>query len=159
MSVVSGSVCLSCATCALRTTVSNGRRTKSSVRVVVKAASDHKDGVSSGVRPNWRRRNNGAAAENTLGIEWYSAVGVQRLDGATKEGSRFRFETRPRLPSEMGVTISFVRTRSSGASSRPVRQLARPMTKSEPIGFGESLRSMPLNPTPPDKFRPGPSPP
>ena len=128
------------------------------MREVVNAARDQREGVSSGVTFSCRRRKSGEAAENVVGMVWWSAVGSKREEGDIKDGRSRRFWTNPRGGCEVGVTISLVRTRSRGARNSPVRQLAMPTIAKEPKALGEVLRSKPMKPAPPFMLRPAPRP-
>ena len=55
--------------------------------------------------------------------------------------------------------MSLVRTRSRGASRRPVMVLAMPTTTRLPKGLGEEVRSKPEKPAAPVTIKLGPKPP
>ena len=124
----------------------------------MKAATDQREGVSSGVIRRCLRKKSGDAAANVAGRAELRVVGSQRLEGASRDGSARMLARRPRGGCQVGVRISRVRIRSMGARRRAVRQLDRPTITSEPKGLGEELRSKPEKPAALLTLRPGPRP-
>jgi hypothetical protein len=123
--------------------VSRGRRTKSSVIEVAKAAKDQRFGAVSGVIRSWRRKSWGREEVMNWGRVWYRVVGSQRLLGGRNVGRRLRLLRTPRWEWWVGVTINFVLTISRGKSRSPLTQLERAISARPRSGEGASVRSRP----------------